>query len=115
MEQFVSNGPGNALLLELAFENVTEVFTGFGERGVLAETVAEKVVYEARDYLASGVPVGEHLADQLLIPMSLAGGGAFKTGKLSRHTLTNIDVISKFLPVRFAVESREGGNLLTVS
>lgn len=115
VEQLESNGPGNALLLELAFENLTEVFTGFGERGVLAETVAEKVVYEARDYLASGVPVGEHLADQLLIPMSLAGGGAFKTGKLSRHTLTNIDVISKFLPVRFAVESREGGNLLTVS
>lgn len=115
LEQRESNGPGNALLLELAFENVTEVFTGFGERGVLAETVAEKVVYEARDYLASGVPIGEHLADQLLIPMALAGGGAFKTGKLSRHTLTNIDVISKFLPVSFTVESHDGENLLTVS
>jgi RNA 3'-terminal phosphate cyclase (ATP) len=105
VEKVESNGPGNALVLELVFENITEVFTGFGERGVLAETVAEKVVQQARDYLASGVPVGEHLADQLLIPMALAESGSFLTGKLSRHTRTNIDVITKFLPVHFQAQS----------
>jgi RNA 3'-terminal phosphate cyclase (ATP) len=109
VEEVESNGPGNALLLEIAFENITEVFTGFGERGVLAETVAEKVVQEAREYLASGVPIGEHLADQLLLPIALAGSGSFLTGKLTRHTRTNIDVVSKFIPVTFrTVESGNG-------
>lgn len=100
-----SNGPGNALLLELAFENITEVFTGFGERGVRAETVAENAVHEVREYLASTAPVGEHLADQLLIPIALAGAGSFRATKLSRHTTTNIDTIAKFLPSHFTVEN----------
>lgn len=112
VEEVESNGPGNAIILELAFEHVTEVFTGFGERGVLAETVAERVVGEARDYLASGVPVGGHLADQLLIPLALAGSGSFLTGKVSRHTRTNIEVISKFLSARFQIEEHERGCLV---
>jgi RNA 3'-terminal phosphate cyclase (ATP) len=94
-----SDGPGNALMLEIESEHITEVFTGFGERGVPADLVAERVVREARRYLASGVPVGEHLADQLLLPMALAGGGGFRTLRPSRHTTTNIDVIRAFLDV----------------
>jgi RNA 3'-terminal phosphate cyclase (ATP) len=112
VEEVGSNGPGNAIILELAFEHLTEVFTGFGERGVLAETVAERVIEEVRDYLASGVPVGEHLADQLLIPLALAGSGSFLTGKLSRHTRTNIEVVSKFLSARFQIEEHERGCLV---
>jgi len=115
MEEVESNGPGNALLLELAFENITEVFTGFGERGVLAETVAENAIQEVRDYLASGVPVGEHLADQLLIPIALAGKGSFLTAKLSRHTRTNIEVVSKFLNTQFQIEEPERGCLVNVN
>jgi RNA 3'-terminal phosphate cyclase (ATP) len=107
VEKVESNGPGNVLLLELAFENITEIFTGFGERGLLAETVAANAIREARDYLASTVPVGEHLADQLLIPMALAGSGSFVTDRLSRHSRTNIEVIAKFLPAQFKVEETE--------
>ncbi|HEU4534168.1 MAG TPA: RNA 3'-terminal phosphate cyclase, partial [Polyangiaceae bacterium] len=58
-------GPGNALIVEIASEHVTEVVTAVGERGVPAETVAERAAAEALAYEASGVPVGEHLADQL--------------------------------------------------
>lgn len=97
-----SCGPGNVVSIEVESEHVTEVFTGFGERGVTAEAVAEKAVKEARRYLASEVAVGEYLADQLLIPMALAGGGAFTTGPLSRHALTNIEIIHKFLDVRIS-------------
>jgi RNA 3'-terminal phosphate cyclase (ATP) len=114
VEKVESNGPGNALVLELAFEHISEIITGFGERGVLAETVAENVVQEVREYLASGVPVGEHLADQLLIPIALAGSGSFATGKLSRHTRTNMDVISKFMPVSFRTEQTEKGWIISI-
>lgn len=97
-----SRSPGNAVSIEIESEHVTEVFTGFGERGVLAETVAERAAKEARRYLASEAAVDEYLADQLLIPLALAGGGAFTTGPLSKHASTNIEVIHKFLDIRIS-------------
>jgi RNA 3'-terminal phosphate cyclase (ATP) len=83
---------------------VTEVFAAFGEKAVRAETVARNVLQEARAWIASGAAVGEHLADQLMLPMALAGGGGFSTNVLSSHATTNAEVISRFLPVRFAFE-----------
>jgi RNA 3'-terminal phosphate cyclase (ATP) len=92
-------GPGNALVLEIEAEHVTEVLTGFGERGRPAEEVAKSAVEAAKVWLDANVPVDEHLADQLLIPMVLAGGGSFRTTKPSPHTTTNAEVIQRFLPV----------------
>ena len=91
-----SLGPGNVVMIELGSADVMEVFTGFGQRGVKAERVAARVVQEAKRYLDANVPVGEHLADQLLLPLALAGHGSFTTTKPSRHTETNIEVIGKF-------------------
>jgi RNA 3'-terminal phosphate cyclase (ATP) len=105
-----SPGPGNALLVELEFAGGRELVTGFGEKGVRAERVAESACDEAADYLARDVPVGGHLADQLLLPMALAGGGRFRTGPLTLHSTTNIDTIRLFLDVPITTrEEREGG------
>jgi RNA 3'-terminal phosphate cyclase (ATP) len=94
-----SPGPGNVVTAFAICERITEVFVGFGRRGVPAERVAQGVAQEVRRYLAAGVPVGMHLADQLLLPLSLAGRGSFVTLPPSAHTLTNIRVIQEFLPV----------------
>ena len=102
-----SAGPGNAVLLELESENVTEVFTAFGETGVSAEAVADKAVREMRSYLKTDVPVGEHLADQLLLPLALAGSGSYRTLPLSRHARTQMELIPEFLDVRIDVEAEE--------
>ena len=107
-------GPGNVLLLEIESEHVTEVFTGFGQVGVRAEAVAERAIQGARAYMAAQVPVGEYLADQLLIPFALAGGGAFRTRPLSGHSSTNIDVIGRFLGIEVAVTAEPGGAAVTV-
>ena len=106
-ETVPSHGPGNVVLLEVESANVTELFTGFGERNLRAEIVADRVVTEARRYMAANVAAGEHLADQLLVPLALAKGGVFTTLPLSRHAQTNIDTIRKFLPVKIQV--REDG------
>jgi RNA 3'-terminal phosphate cyclase (ATP) len=90
-------GPGNVVTIEIESEHVTELFTGFGERGVSAERVGASVADEAKDYLAAGVPVGRHLADQLLLPMALGGGGTFRTVKPSGHTRTHVDLLRSFL------------------
>lgn len=98
-----SQGPGNILIVEIESENISEVFTGFGEKGITAEKVAKRAVKSVQAYLAYDVPVGRYLADQLLVPMALAGGGKFRTLSPTRHTTTNIEVIQKFLDVEIAV------------
>jgi RNA 3'-terminal phosphate cyclase (ATP) len=100
-------GPGNAVLLTLEHEHVTEVFAGFGAKMVRAETVADEALKEARAYIASGAAVGEHLADQLMLPMALAGGGRFTASTVSRHAVTNAEVIGRFLPVEIGFEHGE--------
>ncbi|MCP5520422.1 MAG: RNA 3'-terminal phosphate cyclase [Verrucomicrobiales bacterium] len=100
-------GPGNVLMAELVSDALTEVFTGFGERGVAAESVAETLATGVKTYLAADVPVGTHLADQLMLPMALAGGGGFRALPLSRHSLTNLEVVRDWLGCPIHVEKGE--------
>ena len=99
-----SRGPGNIVTIEIESEHVTEVFTGFGERHVPAEAVADKAAQQARRYLSVDVPAGEYLTDQLLIPLALAGRGTFRTLGLSRHAGTNIAVLKSFLDIEFEID-----------
>jgi RNA 3'-terminal phosphate cyclase (ATP) len=100
-------GPGNVLTLEIESENVTELFTGFGRREASAEQVAEDVVKQVREYLVSGAPVGPYLADQLLVPFAIAGGGRYRTVRPTRHTLTNIEIVRMFLDVDISVQKED--------
>jgi RNA 3'-terminal phosphate cyclase (ATP) len=101
-------GPGNILTLHVEAQQSAELCTGFGVRGVPAEVVAEGAVAELDRYLSSGVPVGEHLADQLLLPLALSCGGSFVTLPLSLHATTNMQVIRMFLDVEFTTRELEG-------
>jgi RNA 3'-terminal phosphate cyclase (ATP) len=98
-----ADGPGNIITLEVESEHVSEVFTGVGMRGVRAEAVAAEAADAAARYLAAGVPAGDCLADQLLLPLALAGGGSYRTLGLTRHSATNIEVIRRFLAVDVGV------------
>jgi RNA 3'-terminal phosphate cyclase (ATP) len=69
---------------------------------VPAELVAANVAEEARRYLAAGVPVGEHLADQLLLPMALGSRGAFRTLEPSLHYTTQLRLLGVFLGAKTA-------------
>jgi RNA 3'-terminal phosphate cyclase (ATP) len=107
-----SRGPGNALLLIAEHEHAVEQVSGFGEQGVRAERVAERACEEMEAYLQADVPVGEHLADQLLIPLAMAGAGRFRTLGLSDHSRTNLEVVQQFLPVRLGVSREADGSCL---
>jgi RNA 3'-terminal phosphate cyclase (ATP) len=104
-----TSGPGNAIEITIECEHASEVVTSIGERGRRAEEVARQAVDEAARYLDANVPIGEHLADQLLLPLALAGGGEFLTGPLAMHSLTNMQTIERFLPVRFETAERAAG------
>lgn len=103
-EQPPEYGPGNVLTLELGHTGVTELFTGFGQRGVPAETVAERTVRAVERYLGSGAAVGTYLADQLLLPLALAGGGSFTTVEPTEHARTNWAVIRQFTGLDLVME-----------
>ncbi len=106
-----SAGPGNVVVVRVETDASTEVFTAFGERGRTAESVATEVARDARTFIESGVPVGEHLADQLMLPLALAGGGVFRTVEPSSHARTNAAVIERFLDRRIAFD-RDGATWL---
>jgi RNA 3'-terminal phosphate cyclase (ATP) len=106
--QVASAGPGNVATVVVRSAALAETFCGFGELGVRAEKVAHTLASEVRRYVAAGVPVGEHLADQLLIPLVLGSGGEFRTLPPTLHTRTNIDVIERFLPGRVELDAGAG-------
>lgn len=102
-------GPGNILLLEAEYDNVTEIVSGFGKLGVSAESLANKAAHRMAGYLSSQAFAGPYLADQLLLPFALAGRGAFTTVKPSLHTLTAASVIREFTGRNCLFAEQPGG------
>jgi RNA 3'-terminal phosphate cyclase (ATP) len=102
-----ATGPGNIVMISADYAHVSELATGFGQRGVRAETVAMQAADCWLAYEGSGAPVGEHLADQLLLPIALAGSGSYTTMEPTLHTKTNAEVIAKFLHITFRIEQAD--------
>jgi RNA 3'-terminal phosphate cyclase (ATP) len=104
-----SIGPGNMLSVHARFEQVSEMVSAFGRRGVRSEKVADDVADAAAAYLGSEGAVGLYLADQLLLPMAVAGGGSFTSTAPTPHTMTNVSTITKFLDVDIQFETINAG------
>lgn len=68
----------------------------------LGKIVAEDLIKEIK----SAAVVDHHLADQLIQFLALKPGSEIKTSFVSQHTLTNIYVCEKFLPVRFKIDGQ---------
>lgn len=102
-------GPGNIVLLTARFDYVTEIVSGFGKLGVSSEQVAKTAAARMTGYLESEAFAGPYLADQLLLPFALAGGGSFTTVKPSQHSRTAADVIEKFTGRRCEFEQLASG------
>ncbi len=101
-----NEGPGNALLATLRYENVTEVCCALGERGLSSAKVASRLANQVRVYQQSHAVIGGHLADQLMLLLAVANGGSYSVTTISEHTRTNARVIERFLPVNIALEER---------
>ena len=104
-----SKGPGNVLLLEVRFEQLTELFASFGEVQLPAKAVAQRVLKEFRKYQKSSAPVGRYLADQLLVPLATVAGGTFRMVEPTQHTITNAQVVEAFLdtPIELKKNDRQ--------
>ena len=97
VQEVVTPGPGNSFQLSIDSKTHNSVFEVVGELGVSAERVGKRAAGRVNKFIHAKAAVEEHLADQLLLLVALAGSGSFTTTKPSMHTTTNIDVIKQLL------------------
>ncbi len=112
-ESVAGAGPGNAMWLAARDEatGICNVFTGIGDVGVRAEDVGRRVAEAFRAWQASGTSVEPHLADQIMLPIALAGAGSFTTNELTLHARTNIEVIRAFTGRRLRAWQLDGARV----
>lgn len=91
-----SIGPGNVLMLKLRWPHRTSVLSAFGASQTSAEEVSEQLWKHTLELARHGFQVDPYLTDQLLLPMTLAGG-EFDTTRITEHAATNRKVIEAFL------------------
>ncbi|NLZ63772.1 MAG: RNA 3'-terminal phosphate cyclase [Lentisphaerae bacterium] len=95
-----SDGSGNVLFAELAYKNLTELFSVCGRYGLSRKSVAKSAISYVKQYIGRGWVVGQFLADQLMLPLALGAGGNYLTGHPTPHAETNRQVIRRFLDVK---------------
>ncbi|WP_323154408.1 RNA 3'-terminal phosphate cyclase [Pseudomonas alvandae] len=106
-------GPGNVVSIIAMKAGTTEVFSSIGQERLRAEHVADEAIDEFKAWAQSNSAVGNHLADQLMLPMAIAGAGRLTTVRLSNHIRTNAAVIQQFIDVD--VRLTESGNQASIA
>jgi RNA 3'-terminal phosphate cyclase (ATP) len=88
---------GSAVTVVVACEGGRAGFDALGEKGVPAETIGERAADPAAGWLdaPSAPPVDRRLADQLLVPLALAGGEVV-VPEVTDHVETNVETIRAF-------------------
>lgn len=105
-----SPGRGTFVFICAEFEHMRAGFSSLGERGKSAERVGEEAAGAFLEYYRKKGALDKHLADQIIVPMSLAAGmSRISVAELTGHLYTNVHVIEKFLPVKFVIEGAPGG------
>jgi RNA 3'-terminal phosphate cyclase (ATP) len=107
-------GPGNYVAIELGFARVTELLIAIGDKQTRAEQVAAAALTEARAYLRSTAPVGEHLCDQLLVPLALAAGGELRAVTWSAHAEAQRALLRTWFGRDVIVDRADDGVRVTV-
>lgn len=100
---------GTVMLLLAEYEHTQACMFALGEPGKRAETVADEAVDAWIAFDRSGTAVDRYLADQLLLPLALASGpSTLHTAEVTRHLLTNAEVLRSFLPVEVGIDGQLG-------
>jgi len=102
----VSAGAG--IFLTAEYEGVRAGFSALGARGKPSEAVAEEAAMALLSHRDAGQALDQHLADQLVLPLALAGGtSTFGVERVSRHLTTNLWVLEQFGLASTRVEGRQ--------
>lgn len=100
-----SPGEGTFVFLKGEYENASAGFSSLGKKGRPAEEVGKEAAEEFTDFHKSSACLDPHLADQIVIYLSLAQGeSSFTTSCITGHLRTNLWVINRFLDMRYEIE-----------
>ncbi len=111
IESQLSKGPstGAGIVAAAGCANTVLGSSALGARGVRSETLGENCAADLLETIRSGATVDEHLLDQMLPYMALAGAGSIVLAEeLTEHARTNIWVIERFLGKKFDVTQKDG-------
>lgn len=104
-----SPGQGTFVFLKAEYENSAAGFASLGKKGKPAEKVGREAAEEFMDFHSTSACIDPYLADQIVIYLGLAGeNSSFTTSRITRHLLTNLGVIEKFLNIIYKIEGELG-------
>jgi RNA 3'-phosphate cyclase len=87
--------------------NAVIAASALGVKGKKSEKVGLEAAEKFLKEIAPKKPVDSHLADQLIPFMAIAqGNSVIECSSLTEHTFTNINVVEKFLKVKFIVDGK---------
>ena len=87
--------PGSAVVLDAEYEHSRAGFAVLGERGKPAEEVGGEAAEALEAFEAGGAAVDEHLADQLVPYLALAGGEV-RAPRVTNHIETCVGLVEEF-------------------
>ncbi len=97
--------PGAGIFLLADYQYLTVGFCAYGRPGRPAEVVADQAVAALREHHLSTAAVEFHLADQLLLPLSVAAGPSeFTVARPTAHLMTNAWTIGQFGVADISIE-----------
>ena len=103
--------PGKGTFIDIitGFDHSIAGFTGLGAIGKKAESVGEEAAGEFIRYYRSGAAVDSHMADQIVLYLSLCSGeSSFTTSAITNHLTTNLWAIGLFHDIRYSLEGKLG-------
>ena len=97
--------PGAGIFLLADYEPLKASFSAYGRLGTPSEAVADQAIAALREHHASAAAVELHLADQLLLPLSVAAGPSeFTVSCATGHLITNAWTIGRFGVAAISIE-----------
>ena len=103
------NSTGAGIVASARCMNTVLGASALGAKGVKSEALGEDCAADLVETIGSGATVDEHMLDQILPYMALAGAGSVVLAEeLTNHARTNIWVIERFLGEMFEVTQVDG-------
>src|SRR3989344_4006788 len=107
-KQYVASlDPGCFISGIAKYEKTIIGYTTLGKLGVKAEDIGKECANNLLTEINSKCTVDFFTADQLLIYMALAKNGKIISSKITDHIKSNIEIIEKFLDIKFKIEGNE--------
>ena len=101
---------GAGIFLAAEYDHVTCGFSALGARGKSSEQVADDAALALLRHQRSGAALEHHLADQVLLPLSLARlPSAFTTEAVTSHLETNAWMVEQFGLARISIQQQDNG------